>query len=224
MKLPYDIRRMIYKYFFPSKTNIHLTYGTIGEGYLRFAVPVISKNVLRVSRQIQQEAYQVLYGSNTFSINLEEDTYHGHVRDYPYRELHKQCHTVTDLFLRWMHSSTRLLIPELHLTLLGSEYPMVHLHQYLRGLADFQCVTITVLPKEWEMGDTKGAPWTPLWNYIGLIGAVRRVLGPHNNVTYWDDLGEVSSAANFQEILPDAIQRVTSIEDRTWWIAHKASL
>lgn len=187
-----------------------------------FAVPVICKNVLRLCRQIQEEAYQVLYGSNTFSINLEEDTYHASLGHYPHRDLHRKCHTVTDLFLCWMHSSTRLLIPELHLTLLGSEYPIVYLHQYLKGLADFQCVTITVLPRPWKVGSIEGAPWTPLWNYIGLIGAVRRVLGPRNNVTYWDDLGEVSSAANFQEILPDAIQRVTSIEDRKWWIAHKA--
>ncbi|KAL8952883.1 MAG: hypothetical protein Q9183_007368, partial [Haloplaca sp. 2 TL-2023] len=74
LDLPYDVRRCIYKAMYPTQRTLYLTMGIQN---IRTPAPTEYRcetgaiNLLRASKQIKDEIYDILYATNTFVLNPE---------------------------------------------------------------------------------------------------------------------------------------------------------
>ena len=77
LSLPYDVRRLIYEYYFPINEHIHLNSGPISEratpeGSLKSRLPLAATSLMLVCKQVNLETTPILYGPNTFFMVANE--------------------------------------------------------------------------------------------------------------------------------------------------------
>lgn len=76
LDLPFEIRRMVYSFLIPQKRLIRGSTFNFPLDYddYDFFNPHRSRfNVLRLSRQINEEVLDILYGENLFQVSLNGD-------------------------------------------------------------------------------------------------------------------------------------------------------
>lgn len=77
LSLPYDVRRLIYEYYFPVNKHIHLTSGPISkkaipEGSIESRLASEATSLMRVCKQVNLETTPILYATNTFFMVVNE--------------------------------------------------------------------------------------------------------------------------------------------------------
>ena len=107
LSLPYDVRRLIYEYYFPVNKHIHLTSGplskkVIPEGSIESRLPPEATSLMRVCKQVNLETTPILYATNTFFMVANET-------------LQAQSYWISS---RWLHNlriPTRQMVKKLEL-------------------------------------------------------------------------------------------------------------
>lgn len=191
LSLPYDVRRLIYEYFFPVNKHIHLTSGPISkeaipEGSTESRLPPGATSLMRVCKQVNLETTPILYATNTFFMVADET-------------LQSQSHWIS---LRWLHNPrvpTRQMVRKLEILV---EVPMERslMIGLLSGVAHFPHLEIKVKDTRKRIVEKDCNVRANLYKErslekrnqtTALCKGVMRSRGAHQTV--WNDGGSFSS-------------------------------
>lgn len=136
LRLPSDIRRLIYASYYPMAKHIKLTSGPVSEtmAHEDFTICRLSSeaiNLMRVCRQINDEVSAVLYGTNTFSM-------------VPSESLPLRPHRTSLRWLYHLRPSTKRMVKKLDIHI---ELPMYRrcITLLASGVSTFPTLEIRVL-------------------------------------------------------------------------------
>ena len=195
LSLPYDVRRLIYEYYYPVNEHIHLTFGpvskkAISEGSIKSRLPPGATGLMRVCKQVNLETTPILYATNTFFMVANE-------------KLYSQPHSISS---RWLHNlriPTRQMVKKLEL-LVRVPLERSLMMGLLSGVAHFPHLEIRVKgTKIWIMEDDD-LLWDKLYDEeylenqrISLCKGVMRARGTHQ--TMWIDSGSCYTASAYRK-------------------------
>lgn len=197
LRLPYDVRRDIYDFFYPTGKNIQLTNGLPEWNALtprRGAHRVTSNglNLLLACRELNHEIKQLLYGKNTFLVAAGG-------RNFPNPRSLRQPYANSRLFLSNLLRNTKQMAKTLHLCLGPS------LHRNFNGklpgqLAGFRQIVVTVDPLNLISPASRMTKQQCIRDACRWIAAARAGLPPDG--TLWDDCGGAATARMLDEVMP----------------------
>lgn len=191
LALPYDVRRLIYDFFYPVGKHIHLTSGPVTEYLIRRKIIVEPKSyrfsnaggqLLRVCRQINEEASMLIYGKNTFFL-------------IPNESLALQPLRISSLWLYHLRKPTRQMIKKLdiHIDLPFSRSYIAGM--LLNGVAEIPVMEITIVQTAWLTRREHLRQREELFNLLKGIMKVRVSL-----TTVWSDLSDIYTLDAMQEV------------------------
>ena len=180
LRLPCEIRRIVYESFYPVAKHIKLTSGPVSEEMTHEAFTICrlsseAINLMRVCRQINDETTAILYGTNTFSIVPSESL-----------TLHPRRNS-----LRWLHdlrSSTKRMVKKLDI---HAELPMNRSYTtyLISGVSIFPTLEIRVVQKHLkvEQGRIRLNTEELRKNMTEICDGVMKMRG--SAPTTWNDMG-----------------------------------
>lgn len=195
LSLPYEIRRMIYQYFFDEQRTIHLTFGPL-EGWVFMkdypAEYHISRDGIHLQlacKQISEEVADLIYKSNDFVFAPGEFDYNTGMRPYRY--------SVSNLWLNVMRPSILERVRNLEVLLaLPSEEGIPSLSQWL---SKFPRVKIAIMRRRVFWIYEYLVKWRSL---MGMLCESIATARSNGGITIWDDSGDLETAKLFRETLP----------------------
>ena len=188
LRLPCEIRRLIYESFYPVAKHIKLTSGPVSEEMTHeaFTTCQLSSeaiNLMRVCRQINDETTAILYGTNTFSMVPSESlTLHPH-----------------QISLRWLHdlrSSTKRMVKKLDIHV---ELPMnrSHITDSISGVSIFPILEIRIV-QNWITFEKKRIIFNRKELVKNMTDICDGVMKMRNTAqTTWNDMGDFSVRMDF---------------------------
>ena len=191
LSLPYDVRRLIYEYYFPINEHIHLTSGPISkratpEGSLECRLPLATTSLLLACKQVNLETTPILYATNTFFMVANEK-----LESLPYYNSS-----------RWLHNlriPTRQMVKKLNILV---QVPMERslMNAVTSGVAHFPDLEIKVKGTlviiregnfETRFKQSEERSSTQRDQTISLCKGVMSARGSHH--TIWNDGGSFNS-------------------------------
>ena len=210
MKLPFDVRRLIYEELYLTRQIINLSWSSEFYFGCVYALPVGSAAFLRTCRDIKEEAYDILYGMNKF-------VFHATVAEFSPRFAFER------ISLHKLEPSIRKRISHLHV-ILGTPINFAKKMSLLKVLPDFPKLLITVV-LYLDLYDPYG--------FLEIRPMMLQQLGPHckdialarkdSGPTSWDDLGDDEISSMLKIALPKEYKESTCLIFKRWYNEKKAS-
>ena len=191
LRLPCEIRRIIYESFYPVAKHIKLTSGPVSEEMTHeaFTICQLSSeaiNLMLVCRQINDETTAILYGTNTFSMVPSESL-----------TLHP-----SEISLRWLHdlrSSTKRVVKKLDI---HAKLPMNRsgISDLISGVSIFPTLQIRVVQKyfKFEQGRVRLTTEELMKNMTEVCDGVMKMRG--SAPTTWNDMGSFFTQWDFYKL------------------------
>ena len=188
LKLPLDIRRLIYESYYPVAKHIKLTSGPVSEkmtheDFTICRLPFEAINLMRVCRQINDEITAILYATNTFSMVPSESL-----------TLH-----LDQVSLRWLHdlrSSTKRMVKKLDIRV---ELPMnrSYITELISGVSLFPTLEIRVVQHLLELKEERMTInfEESMNNLTEICKGVMKARGSAQ--TTWNDMGHGMTKMDF---------------------------
>ena len=205
-----DVRRLVYNELYSTRQIINLSWDSKFCFGCVYTLPLGSVAFLRTSREIKDEAYDILYGLNKF-------IFHATIADY------SPPSTFDRTTLSKLEPSIRKRIPNLHV-ILGNPPNFGKNISLLKVLPDFPKLLVTVLLYLDLWGPDVFQEMRPgMLQKLGPrcrdIALARQNSGP----TLWDDLGDEEIGSMLKSALPRAYQKSTCPIFKRWFNEKKAS-
>lgn len=210
MRLPFDIRRLIYEELYPTKQTIPYSqmdrkapsFPTTG-GY---KLPKASTALLRTCKLVNDEAYDVLYGMNKIAF-------------WPKLENLIWSAANDRLSINSIPPSICQKISEFHINLDGKIHVLERI-SLLKALPYFPRVLITVmihLREDLLRHNPQVHPRHCLLQRLhGDCKDIARVRA-NTGLTLWDDLEAPDTKRMLERALPEGYQKGVSLDMRDWW-------
>ena len=188
LRLPYDIRRLIYGFYYPVAKQIRLTSGPVSKNktHKGFTICRLSSeaiNLMRVCRQMNGEITAMLYGTNRFFMVPSEP----HTRETCQVSLH---------WLHHMRSSTKQMVKKLYIRV---ELPMSRscITSLISGVSAFPTLEIGVAQHLFvlEEGEIIATYEESASQLTEICNRVMKTRGSAQ--TTWNDMGKHSTKMYF---------------------------
>ena len=212
LKLPFDIRRLVYEELYLRRQIINLSYFDKKPWYVcparKYSLPRASTAFLRTCSTVNSEAYKVLYGTNIF-------VFYSHTRsDYSnlifdptskIRVLPSICRRISRL---------HIIVED---TLKYDERMWL-----FKALPDFPNVTITIAPLDtpssrrvfyFNGATARERLLAHKGNYFKEIASFRKNCG----LTWWDDLEDKEIGMMLRNVMPEGFHKASRSTIRRWW-------
>lgn len=210
MRLPFDIRRLIYEELYPTKQTIEVTLKDTDKSSFRpggvYKLAKASTAFLRICRQINDEAYDVLYGMNKIVF-------------WPKSENLIWSPAENRVSINALPPSICQKISELQIVLDG-KIDVLEMTLLLKVLPCFPRVLITImtfmqkdLPCDGPEDNLRNMLLERLRIDCKEIACARAKSG----LTLWDDLEEPDFKWMLEGALPEGYQKGVCLGLRDWW-------